>query len=54
MSRLWEQFWAWWWERRTMTTEELQARIAADVPPADADRFLPAALRRHPLARAIS
>lgn len=32
--------------RRTMSAEELQARIAADTTPADADRFLPPSLRK--------
>ena len=46
MKKLWERFWAWWWHRRTMSAEELQARIASDTTDADADRFLPLSLRR--------
>lgn len=43
---LWERLATWWRDRGTMSAEELQARIAADVNPEDVDRFLPPALRK--------
>ena len=45
---VWRRSFAWYRHRYAkMSSEELQARIAADMTDADVDRFLPPSLRRH-------